>query len=278
MPNTLRVKRGLAATLPNGASGEPLFTTDTYELYIGKGDGTNQRYQKYIASGTTSQYLRGDGSLETHNLDSLTDVIVSTPSNGQVLQYNGTNWVNATSGYITGSGTAAGQVAVFSSLTNVAGYTTFTYDTVTDKLSMTNAYVNNNLTVDGQLVIKSESGASAYTRGLKFPDNSYGGTGDVAGLRLHNAGGENIILELYAGNDSLDTINFAVAAGGSTYNDNVTINGNKIWNVGNLPSPLSSTGTINSGEIAIFSNGTTVYSDTALFWDNTLNRLGVGGT
>ncbi|MFY7883839.1 MAG: beta strand repeat-containing protein, partial [Dolichospermum sp.] len=277
MPNTLRVKRGLAATLPNGASGEPLFTTDTYELYIGKGDGTNQRYQKYIASGTTSQYLRGDGSLETHNLDSLTDVIVSTPSNGQVLQYNGTNWVNATSGYITGSGTAAGQVAVFSSLTNVAGYTTFTYDTVTDKLSMTNAYVNNNLTVDGQLVIKSESGASAYTRGLKFPDNSYGGAGDIAGLRLHNAGGENIILELYAGNDSLDTINFAVAAGGSTYNDNVTINGNKIWNAGNLPSPLSSTGSITSGEIAIFSNSTTVYSDTALFWDNTLNRLGIGG-
>ena len=278
MPNTLRVKRGLAATLPNGASGEPLFTTDTYELYIGKGDGTNQRYQKYIASGTTSQYLRGDGSLETHNLDSLTDVVVSSPSNGQFLKYNGTNWVNSAGGFLSGGATAPGQVGVFDATTNIVGYTTFTYDTVTDKLSMTNGYVNNTLTVDGQLVIKSESGASAYTRGLKFPDNSYGGTGDIAGLRLHNAGGENIILELYAGNDSLDTINFAVAAGGSTYNDNVTINGNKIWNAGNLPSPLSSTGTINSGEIPIFSNSTTVYSDTALFWDNSLNRLGVGGT
>lgn len=274
---TNRIKRGASGSLPNGAAGEPLFTTDTYELYIGKGDGTNQRFQKYIASGTASQYIRGDGTLETHNIDSLTDVIVSSPSNGQVLQYNGSNWVNATSGFITGSATAAGQVGVYSSVSNIAGYTTFTFDTVTDKLSMTNAYVNNNLTVDGQLVIKSESGASAYTRGLKFPDNSYGGTGDIAGLRLHNAGGENIILELYAGNDSLDTINFAVAAGGSTYNDNVTINGNKIWNAGNLPSPLSSTGSITSGEIAIFSNSTTVYSDTALFWDNSLNRLGVGG-
>ena len=164
MPNTLRVKRGLAATLPNGASGEPLFTTDTYELYIGKGDGTNQRYQKYIASGTTSQYLRGDGSLETHNLDSLTDVVVSSPSNGQFLKYNGTNWVNSAGGFLTGGATAAGQVGVFDSTTNIVGYTTFTYDTVTDKLSMTNVYVNNTLTVDGQLVIKSESGASAYTR------------------------------------------------------------------------------------------------------------------
>ena len=38
------------------------------------------------------------------NLDSLTDVIISSPSSGQVLKYNGTNWVNdadATSGGTT---------------------------------------------------------------------------------------------------------------------------------------------------------------------------------
>jgi len=273
---TNRIKRGPASTLPNGAQGEALFTTDTYDLYIGKGDGTNQRFQKYIASGTTSQYLRGDGSLETHNLDSLTDVAISSPTNNQVLKYNGSNWVNG-SGFVTGNSTAAGQVAVWDGITNVVGYTTFTFDLATDKLSMTNAYVNNNLTVDGQLVIKSESGASAYTRGLKFPDNSYGGSNDLAGLRLTNWAGDQLVLELYVGNDSTDTINFAVAANGSAYNDNVTINGNKIWNVGNLPTPISSTGTINSGEIPIFSNGTTVYSDTSLFWDNSLNRLGVGG-
>jgi len=276
MPNKLKIKRGPASTIPTGELAEPLFTSDTYDLYIGTG-ASNQRFQKYIASGTTSQYLRGDGSLATHDLDSLTDVAISSPSNGQFLKYNGSSWTNASGGFITGGATAANQVGVWDSTTNIVGYTNFTFDNSTDKLSMTNAYVNNNLTVDGQLVIKSESGASAYTRGLKFPDNSYGGTGDTAGLRLHNAGGENLILELYVGNDSLDTINFAVAAGGSTYNDNVTVNGNKIWNAGNLPSPLSSTGSITSGEIAIFSNATTVYSDTSLFWDNSLNRLGIGG-
>lgn len=65
MANTLKIKRGTAATIPNGALAEPLFTSDTYDLYIGKGDGTNQRFQKYIASGTSSQFLKGDGSLDS---------------------------------------------------------------------------------------------------------------------------------------------------------------------------------------------------------------------
>jgi hypothetical protein len=37
------------------------------------------------------------------NLDSLTDVVITSPSTNQTLQYNGTNWVNATGG--GGSGT-----------------------------------------------------------------------------------------------------------------------------------------------------------------------------
>jgi hypothetical protein len=95
MANTLKIKRGAAASIPTGQLAEPLFTSDTYDLYIGTG-ASNQRFQKYIASGTTSQYLRGDGSLATHNLDSLTDVVITTPSNGQVLKYDGTNWINGT--------------------------------------------------------------------------------------------------------------------------------------------------------------------------------------
>jgi hypothetical protein len=43
----------------------------------------------------------------TYNLNALTDVVITTPSNTQVLQYNGTNWVNATvqqgAGVTTGS-------------------------------------------------------------------------------------------------------------------------------------------------------------------------------
>jgi hypothetical protein len=65
MANTLKIKRGTAATIPQGQLAEPLFTTDTYDLYIGKGTGGNQRFQKYIASGTSAQFLKGDGSLDS---------------------------------------------------------------------------------------------------------------------------------------------------------------------------------------------------------------------
>ncbi len=65
MANTLKIKRGSNATVPQGQLAEPLFTTDTYDLYIGKGSGGNQRFQKYIASGTSSQFLKGDGSLDS---------------------------------------------------------------------------------------------------------------------------------------------------------------------------------------------------------------------
>ena len=98
MANTLKFKRGLVAGIPTAALGEPLFTTDTFDLYIGNGTG-NTRFQKYIASGATTQILRGDGSLYTFPL------AISSPSNGQVLKYNGTSWVNDSDSGITGSGT-----------------------------------------------------------------------------------------------------------------------------------------------------------------------------
>jgi hypothetical protein len=86
MANTLRFKRGLAAGIPTGVAGEPLFTTDTFDLYIGNGT-TNTRFQKYIASGTTAQYLRGDGSLATFP----TDIVTGTGVSGQVAYWSGTN-------------------------------------------------------------------------------------------------------------------------------------------------------------------------------------------
>jgi hypothetical protein len=44
-------------------------------------------------NGTTVGPLSAGGG---GNLDSLTDVVITTPSTGQVLKYNGTNWVNDT--------------------------------------------------------------------------------------------------------------------------------------------------------------------------------------
>jgi hypothetical protein len=128
MANTLRFKRGLVATIPTALAGEPLFTTDTFDLYIGNGTN-NTRFQKYIASGTTSQLLRGDGSLLTM------PIVLTSPATGQVLKFNGTNWVNDSDAGITGSlttnylpkatgATTLGNSLVFDNGTNVLVNTT----------------------------------------------------------------------------------------------------------------------------------------------------------
>ena len=74
MAYKLQIRRGLLSALPIGISGEPLFATDTNDLYISNGT-TNQKFQKFIASGTSSQFLKGDGSL-----DSNTYYLASNPS------------------------------------------------------------------------------------------------------------------------------------------------------------------------------------------------------
>ena len=128
MANTLRFKRGLVSGIPTAALGEPLFTTDTFDLYIGNGTG-NTRFQKYIASGTTSQLLRGDGSLLTM------PIVLTSPSNGQVLKFNGTNWVNDSDAGITGSG-AAGQVAFFTGATTQSGSNNLFWDSANSRLGV----------------------------------------------------------------------------------------------------------------------------------------------
>lgn len=54
------------------------------------------------AAGTSGQVLRSNGAAaptwQTNNLDSLSDVVISAPDPGQVITYNGTNWINGTSG------------------------------------------------------------------------------------------------------------------------------------------------------------------------------------
>jgi hypothetical protein len=47
---TIRIKRGLKNNMPNASVGEPIWTTDTKELYIG--DGESNTPIKIIGSGT----------------------------------------------------------------------------------------------------------------------------------------------------------------------------------------------------------------------------------
>ena len=72
-----------------------------------------------FSSGTLTVTIPGGGG--GGNLDSLTDVVITTPSTGQLLRYDGTNWVNATvsgTGDVTGPASSLdGQIALFNSTT-----------------------------------------------------------------------------------------------------------------------------------------------------------------
>jgi hypothetical protein len=108
-------------------------------------------------------------------------------------------------------------------------------------------------TMTGQIVLKESSSSSDFTKGLRFPNDPFGGSDDIAGLRLYNSTGENMVLELYTGNDGAsDVINFATGIGGTANNDSVKINGNKIWNAGNLATPITGTGTRTIYNLALF--------------------------
>ena len=114
-------------------------------------------------------------------------------------------------------------------------------------------------TMTGQIILKESSSSTDYTKGLRFPNDPFGGTQDIAGIRLYASSGENQVFEFYIGNDSSteDIINFATRVGGaSPDNNSVKINGNTIWNAGNLTpqTQLSGTGFVKA-------SGTTISYD-----------------
>lgn len=50
MVNKIQLRRGLKSSMPTGSAGEPLFATDTRELYVGTGNGNVNMGGKAINS------------------------------------------------------------------------------------------------------------------------------------------------------------------------------------------------------------------------------------
>lgn len=84
-----------------------LLDTISKNIFDAAGDiliGTANNTPGILSKGTTGQVLSSTASglqwvdpsfSSVTNLDSLTDVVISTPSNGQILSFDGTNWINA---------------------------------------------------------------------------------------------------------------------------------------------------------------------------------------
>lgn len=95
-----------------------------------------------------------NGSGGSGNLDSLTDVVITTPATNQVLQYNGTNWVNATVSGGSGSpGGIDGQVQ-FNDAGAFGGHAGFSYAKATSELYVAGQFIN-----EGGFVVNTYSAA-----------------------------------------------------------------------------------------------------------------------
>jgi len=118
------------------------------------------------------------GSTPTINLDDLADVVITSPSNNQVLKYNGSQWVNGTDATSGGGGASnsfetivvAGQSSVVAdsstdSLTLVAGTgITITTNATTDAITITNSQnVFSGIAVAGQATVAADAAPDQVT-------------------------------------------------------------------------------------------------------------------
>jgi hypothetical protein len=88
-------------------------------------------------SGTTSQVLLGDATLTDFKLDSLTDVSVPTPGDGDVLRWNGTTslWEASDAAGVTGSG-ANGRVAFWTGANTQSSNSNLFWDNTNNRLGI----------------------------------------------------------------------------------------------------------------------------------------------
>jgi hypothetical protein len=106
-------------------------------------------------SGTSSQVLLGNATLTDFKLDSLTDVSVPTPGDGDVLRWNATTslWEASDSAGITGSG-AAGQVAYFTGATTQAGSNNLFWNSANNRLGIGTNTPTSELDIFGRVLIR----------------------------------------------------------------------------------------------------------------------------
>lgn len=84
-----------------GSYSDPSWITSLSETKVLPSQ-TGQSGKYLTTNGTTTSWAAVTGGAS--GLDELTDVVLTSPSNGQVLKYNGTNWVNDTDATSGGGG------------------------------------------------------------------------------------------------------------------------------------------------------------------------------
>jgi hypothetical protein len=123
-------------------------------------------------SGTTSQVLLGDATLTDFKLDSLTDVSVPTPGDGDVLKWNATLslWEASDAAGITGSGTT-NYIAKFTPNGGTLGNSQI-FDNGTN-VGINTASPTSKLTVNGSFLATTSGVGLEYNSGILYHGGSY---------------------------------------------------------------------------------------------------------
>ena len=230
---TLQFKRGLFANLPGLRAGEPGFTTDSYELYIGINSTTQEN--KFFGSHrywTRETTTTGSGVNFVEGTNNGTDFItIKAPgtlagivtftlpgadgSNGQILTTNGTGTLSFSSPS-SSSFTIAGGTGT--DTFNTGGTLTFAGTANEIETAVTNDQVQiglpDNVIVGGALTVTT----GAVIDGVQIGINGANVIDTVSGnLTLNSAGGQTIIDDVVTIQNNL-TVNGNVTIGGTTVN------------------------------------------------------------
>jgi hypothetical protein len=194
--------------------------------------------------------------LATQSLDGLTDVVITTPTTGQILAYNGTDWINQTETGDVSAVTSGTGITVSDGtgpIPSIAIDTAVTVDlstaqTITNKLLSGNVMLSpeERFTVTATAATGTVN-LDVLTAGVYYSTAS--ATGDWT-LNVRGSGSTSLD-SILTTNDSITVVMFATQGSPAYYLTALTIDGNAItpkWQNGVAPSA----GNVNSIDIYSF--------------------------
>lgn len=280
---TIQIKRGQFANLPGLKVGEPGFTTDKYDLYVGLDGTTNNnkffgshRYWNKETESTGSSVRLVEGSTSGSNFIALkspdtlsadtTYTFPATPSAGYLLQTDGSgvlSWVPAA------SDNAITRLTIFDETTQVGGAN-----------SISNIYIK------GEGITASAVGTSAT-----FTVNAASST--VAGVSSYNSSdfyftntyqvGVTTATSSTKGIASFNSTDFYISGGSVGINTVSIQNMVGIASTATRATKVDTTTSTATGYIPFVANGTTTAGesllvDTGIVYNASTTRLGIGTT
>jgi hypothetical protein len=221
-----------------------------------------------------------------------TGVITIPTNNNQIT--NGVGYITsaALAGYVQGSGTT-GQVAYWSSSSNITGESNLFWDAANDrlgigtnipqyKLDIVNGDIRLNMTSgdwgiifedDGTLSVAGTKIWYGNSDGIQYYDSYWTGAGAGHLFRTNLNGTTQNVLKLLNTGNALFFNNVTAASfirSGGTSSQYLMADGS----VSTLSNPVTGTGA--SGQVAYWSSGSAITGESNLFWDSTNDRLGIG--